>query len=44
MIKLKRVNGVIFSNFWAIFQSNLGDFWDIHGMRPIILDYFFQQL
>ena len=28
----------------AIFQHNFGDSWDIHGLRPIILGYFFQQL
>ena len=32
------------SDFLVIFQYNFGDFWDIHGMRPIILGYFFQQL
>ena len=30
-----------FSDFLAIFQYNFGDSWDIHGMRPIILGYFF---
>ena len=30
-----------FSDFLAIFQYNFGDFWDIHGLRPIILGYFF---
>ena len=28
--------------FGAIFQYNYGDSWDKHGMRPIILGYFFQ--
>ena len=28
----------------AIFQYDYGDSWDNHGMRPIILGYFFQQL
>ena len=27
--------------FFAIFQYNFGDSWDVHGMRPIILGYFF---
>ena len=30
-----------FSIFWAIFQHNFGDSRDIHGMRPIILGYFY---
>ena len=30
-----------FSDFLAIFQYNFGDSWDIHGMQPIILGYFF---
>jgi len=30
-----------FSDFLAIFQYNFGDSRDIHGMRPIILGYFF---
>ena len=30
-----------FSDFLTIFQYNFGDSWDIHGMRPIILGYFF---
>ena len=30
-----------FFDFLAIFQYNFGDSWDIHGMRPIILGYFF---
>ena len=30
-----------FSDFLAIFQYNFGDSWDIHGMRHIILGYFF---
>ena len=25
----------------VIFQNNFGDSWDIHGMRPIILGYFY---
>jgi len=33
-----------FSDFLAIFQYNFGDSWDIHGMRPIILGFFSQQL
>ena len=38
------VKGVIFSIFLAIFQCNFGDSWDIHGMRHIILGYYFQIL
>ena len=30
-----------FSDFLTIFQYKFGDSWDIHGMRPIILGYFF---
>ena len=30
-----------FPDFFAIFQYNFGDSWDIYGMRPIILGYFF---
>ena len=30
-----------FPDFLTIFQYNFGDSWDIHGMRPIILGYFF---
>ena len=30
-----------FSDFFENFQYNFGDSWDIHGMRPIILGYFF---
>ena len=28
----------------AFFQYNFGDSWDIHGMRPIILGYFFSTI
>ena len=38
------VKWVIFPIFLAIFQYNFGDSWDNHGMWPIILGYFFQQL
>ena len=31
-----------FPDFLAIFQFNFGDSWDIHGMQPIILGYFFK--
>ena len=27
--------------FFLHFQYNFGDYWNIHGMRPIILGYFF---
>ena len=37
------VSGVNF-RFLKYFQYNFGNYWDIHGMRPIILGYFFQQL
>ena len=30
-----------FSDFFGIFQYNFGDSWDIHGMRSIILGYFY---
>ena len=30
-----------FFDFWAIFPYNFGDSWDIHGMRHIILGYYF---
>ena len=33
-----------FFDFWAIFPYNFGDSWDIHGMRHIILGYFFPRI
>ena len=38
--KESTVKGVIF-RFLAIFQNSFSDSWDIHGMQPIILGYFF---